>query len=304
MPPPAPTECPDLLDRAVWRVRDRELPLGTPLVMGILNVTPDSFSDGGVHTDPYASVEAGLAMVAAGAAIIDVGGESTRPRATPVDAAEELARILPVVSLLADEGVAVSVDTSKPDVALAAVDAGAVIVNDVTGLTSPAMIEVCAGTGVGAVIMHMQGVPATMQDDPTYDDVVADVRGFLAGQCLRAIAGGIRIESLAIDPGIGFGKTFEHNLELLRHLDAFTHLGYPVLVGTSRKGFLGTILEPVRGPTRPDERDAATAATVAAAVLRGASILRVHNVPLCVDVALAAKAMVRTTSHDEATNGT
>jgi dihydropteroate synthase len=304
MPPPAPTECPDLLDRATWKVRDRELPLSTPIVMGILNVTPDSFSDGGAHADPHASVEAGLAMVAAGAAIVDIGGESTRPRATPVDAAEELTRILPVVSLLADEGVVVSVDTSKPDVALAAIDAGAVIVNDVTGLTSPSMIEVCAATGVGVVIMHMQGVPATMQDDPTYGDVVADVRGFLAGQCLRAIAGGIRIESIAIDPGIGFGKTFEHNLELLHHLDAFTHLGYPVLVGTSRKGFLGTILEPVRGPTRPDERDAATAATVAAAVLQGASILRVHNVALCVDVALTAKAMVRTTSHDEATNRT
>ena len=166
------------------------------------------------------------------------------------------------------------------------------------------MLDVCAATGVGVVIMHMQGTPATMQDDPTYGDVVAEVRSFLAAQCLRALAGGIRIESIAIDPGIGFGKSFDHNLELLRHLDAFTHLGYPLLVGTSRKGFLGTILEPWRGRTSPDERDAATAATVAAAVLRGASILRVHNVALCADVALTAKAMVPTRSDDEATDRT
>jgi dihydropteroate synthase len=272
--------------------------------MGILNVTPDSFSDGGIHRDADASVEAGLAMVAEGAAIVDVGGESTRPGAPPIGVDEEIERILPVVSGLAGEGVAVSVDTSKPEVARAAIDAGAVIVNDVTGLTTQAMLDVCAATRVGVVIMHMQGTPATMQDDPTYGNVVAEVRSFLAAQCLRALTGGIRIESIAIDPGIGFGKSFDHNLELLRHLDAFTHLGYPLLIGTSRKGFLGTILEPSRGRTRPAERDAATAATVAAAVLRGASILRVHNVALCADVALTAKAMVPTRSDDEATDRT
>lgn len=280
-------------DAAVWRVKGHELSLSKPIVMGILNVTPDSFSDGGSYPDVDAAVAAGRDMVAAGAGIVDVGGESTRPYSEPVDADTERSRVLPVVSRLAAEGVVVSVDTSKPDVAEDAIAAGAAIVNDVTGLRSKQMASVCAEGGAGVVIMHMQGTPQTMQDDPTYEDVVTDVASFLAGQSLLALEAGIPIESIAIDPGIGFGKTLDHNLALLRHLNAFTHLGYPVLVGTSRKGFLGKLLAPHRGDTTPAERDAATAATMAIAVLRGVSILRVHNVPLAVDVATTATAMVR-----------
>jgi dihydropteroate synthase len=281
-----------VLYSAVWKVGGRDLSLAAPLVMGVLNVTPDSFSDPMLHLDADAAVAAGLAMVEDGAAIVDVGGESTRPYATPVPADTEASRVLPVVEELARRGVVVSIDTSKPDIAARAIDAGAAIVNDVTGLRDREMAAICAAAKVGVVIMHMQGDPTTMQDNPTYGDVVAEVRDFLSRQCLRAIDAGIGIESIAIDPGIGFGKSFDHNLAIMRNLEAFTHLGYPVLVGTSRKGFLGSILEPVRGHTEPSDRDAATAATVATAVLRGASIIRVHNVALGVDVAMTAKAMV------------
>ena len=265
--------------------------------MGIVNTTPDSFSDGGDHLDPAVAIDAAHRMLADGADIIDVGGESTRPRAEPVEAVEEIRRIEPVISALAEEGVVVSVDTSKADVATAALGAGASIVNDVTGLIDPDMRSACARFGAGVVIMHMQGTPATMQDEPTYDDVVTDVGRFLAAQSRAAIESGIPIESIAIDPGIGFGKTLAHNLELLRRLDAFTHLGYPVLVGTSRKGFLGMLLEPFRGPTDPKDRDGATAATMALVVERGASILRVHDVRLGLDVAVIAKAMVPEEHH-------
>jgi dihydropteroate synthase len=271
--------------------------------MGILNVTPDSFSDGGRFPDPDAAVAAGLSMVEDGAALVDVGGESTRPYASPVDAATELARVLPVVEGLATEGVVVSVDTSKPEVARAALDAGAAVINDVTGMGDPEMRAACAASGAGVVIMHMQGTPETMQDDPDYDDVVGEVATFLLGRTRRALESGISLEAIAIDPGIGFGKSFDNNLDLMRGLDRFVHLGYPVLVGTSRKGFLGTILEPVRGPTEAAGRDGATAASVAAAVLAGAHILRVHDVRLGVEVAVTAKAMVPN-SHDEETHRT
>ena len=284
-------------------MRGHDLPLSSPLVMGILNVTPDSFSDGGRHRDPAAAVDAGLRMVSDGAAIVDVGGESTRPGAEPVSADVELERVLPVVDGLVAGGAVVSVDTSKPDVARAALDRGAAIINDVTGLRDPDMRAVCAATGAGVVIMHMRGTPRDMQDDPAYDDVVEDVASFLAAQTRTAIASGIPIEAIAIDPGIGFGKTFDHNIDLLRDLDRFVHLGYPLLVGTSRKGFLGTILEPVRGATDAAERDGATAATVAAAVLAGAHILRVHDVRLGVEVAVTASAIVPN-SHDEETHRT
>lgn len=260
--------------------------------MGILNVTPDSFSDGGAFVDIDTALAHARSMIADGADIIDVGGESTRPGASPVDDDTERSRVLPVVAALAGEGLIVSIDTTKASVADAALGAGALIVNDVSGLGDPTMRRVSAHHGAGVVIMHMQGTPATMQTNPKYDNVVVDVGRFLAGRCLDAIDAGIRVESIAIDPGIGFGKTVEHNLTLLRHLDAYTHLGYPVAVGTSRKGFLGELLEPVRGTTTPAERDGATAATMAAAVLRGAKILRVHNVRLAVDVAVSAKAMV------------
>lgn len=283
---------------AVWKVRGVELPLRDPLIMGILNVTPDSFSDGGITIDADKAIAAGMAMVEDGAAIVDVGGESTRPYATAVDATTESARVIPVISALASEGVVVSIDTSKPSVAAAAVDAGARIVNDVTGLASPDMRSICADSAAGVVIMHMQGDPRTMQDNPAYDDVVVEVGKYLAAQAVAAVEAGVSLESVAIDPGIGFGKSLHHNLELMRHLDALTHFGYPVLVGPSRKGFLGALLEPTRGQTSALDRDGATAGAIAAAVINGAHIIRTHNVRLGVDVAIVAKAMVPR-RHDE-----
>lgn len=260
--------------------------------MGILNVTPDSFSDGGAIESVDHAIEVGLAMVGDGAAIVDVGGESTRPYASPVPVDEELARTVPVVAGLAREGAVVSIDTSKPEVARACLAAGAAIVNDVTGLADSAMRAVCADTGCGVVIMHMQGTPATMQDDPRYDDVVEDVARFLDERAREAVASGVSPASIVVDPGIGFGKFLAHNLDLIRSVGRLTRIGFPVLIGTSRKGFLGTILEPIRGHTEAAERDGATAATVAAAVLAGAAIVRVHDVRLGVDVATTAKAMV------------
>lgn len=288
----------------MWKLRGDELSLRDPLIMGILNVTPDSFSDGGTYIDADKAIAAGRAMRDAGAAIVDVGGESTRPCATGVSASIELERVIPVVAGLAAEGITVSIDTSKPSVAQAAVDAGARIVNDVTGLVDPAMRSVCAETAAGVVIMHMQGDPHTMQDKPVYDDVVVDVGQYLASQAVLAVEDGIRLESVAIDPGIGFGKSLHHNLELMRHLDALTHFGYPVLVGPSRKGFLGALLEPTRGATSAFDRDGATAGAIAAAVINGASIVRTHNVQLGVDVALVAKAMVPRRHDDQEINRT
>lgn len=275
-----------------WSVRDASISLADPIVMGILNVTPDSFSDGGANADLDAAIETAVQMANDGAAIIDVGGESTRPGASLVALKEELARVLPVVERLSARGLLVSVDTSKAEVASEAIGAGAVVVNDVTGLSNPKMRDVCAETGVGVVAMHMQGTPRTMQRDPQYDDVVTEVKEFLIERAAAAVAAGISPDSVVIDPGFGFGKTFDHNIEVMRHLDEFCTLGYPVLVGTSRKGFLGAILEPIRGRTSPEERDGAGAATIALSVAAGAKILRVHNVPFAVEVAHSAKAMV------------
>lgn len=266
--------------------------------MGILNVTPDSFSDGGSHTTVGDAIEAGLRMVAEGADVVDVGGESTRPQAEPVSIDDELARTIAVVSGLVEEGVTVSIDTRKPEVAEAAMGAGAAILNDIGGLRDARMRAVAADAGAGVVIMHMQGDPGTMQDKPTYGNVVKDVRGFLAAQSLAVIEAGVPVEAIAIDPGIGFGKTFDHNLELLANLEALTGLGYPVLIGASRKRFLGTILEPIRGKTEPRDRDIATAATTTSAVLSGARIVRVHNVRYGVEVAATAMAMVSKRSHE------
>ncbi|MFV1970501.1 MAG: dihydropteroate synthase [Acidimicrobiia bacterium] len=271
--------------------------------MGILNVTPDSFSDGGRHSTADSAVEAGRQMVVDGAAIIDVGGESTRPGASPVSVGTEIERVVPVVERLVGDGILVSVDTSKPDVADAAINSGAVVINDVTGLTNARMRSVCAEAGVGVVIMHMAGTPRTMQQHPRYDDVVAEVSAYLAERAAVAVQAGISRDSIVIDPGIGFGKAIEHSIELMAHLDVFADSGYPVLLGASRKAFLGKILEPIRGTTSPDERDGATAATIALAVASGVQILRVHNVPLAVDVAHTAKGMVRQ-DHGEETNRT
>ena len=283
-------------------IRGGELYLATPAVMGIVNVTPDSFSDGGDHLAPSVAIAAGLAMVEDGAALVDVGGESARPGSEPVSAEEELARVLPGVTGLVEGGAIVSVDTTKAEVAFGCIAAGVHIVNDVTAFSDPAMVGVCADGGVGVVVMHMLGTPATMQHDPSYRDVVSDVGEFLERRCEVAIDGGINGDAIAIDPGIGFGKTFAHNIELMRHLEAFTTTRHPVVLGASRKGFLGTILEGSRGVTHAKERDGATAATVAVGVLAGVSVLRVHNVRLAADVAAVANAMVPEEAHEQEIN--
>jgi dihydropteroate synthase len=287
----------------VWQLRGRSLALDQPVVMGILNVTPDSFADGGENEDLDEAVAAGLSMAASGAGIIDIGGESTRPGASLVSLDRELERVVRVAEKLASHGVLVSVDTSKPDVASAALGVGAVAINDVTGLENPKMREVCSDTGAGVVVMHMQGTPRTMQRDPRYGDVVGEVREYLVEGANAAIRAGVSPHSIAIDPGISFGKNLDQNIRLMSNLERFVDTGFPVLLGTSRKGFLGRILEPVRGPTSPSERDGATAASVALAVAAGVKILRVHNVPLAVDVAHAANAMVPK-DHGEETNRT
>jgi dihydropteroate synthase len=259
--------------------------------MGIVNVTPDSFSDGGAYASREAAVDHGTALLAAGADIVDVGGESTRPGAEPVDDAEERRRVVPVVAALADKGAVVSVDTSKPEVAVAVLDAGAEIVNDVNGLRTPGMTEACADAGV--VIMHMQGTPRTMQENPRYDDVVADVRNELLNAAAAAEGKGMDRRRICVDPGIGFGKTFDHNLALLGNLEALVASGYPTLVGPSRKSFLGEILADAGKPTAPRGRDAASAAVVAIAIGAGATCVRVYDVSSALDAARTADAIVR-----------
>lgn len=249
--------------------------------MGVLNVTPDSFSDGGRFLDPNTAIAHGRVLIAEGADVVDVGGESSRPGAEPVAEAEELRRVLPVIEALAGE-VRVSIDTVKPTVARAAVAAGATLVNDVSARLGPVAGEL----GVAYVVMHRQGTPATMQLDPHYDDVVAEVKGFLADRAARAARAGV--SELWVDPGIGFGKTDDHNLSLLRHLHEITALGYPVLVGTSRKGFLGRLVGRSDGSDRPadaDDRLEASLATITWAMARGASMIRVHDVRASVQAA-------------------
>ena len=232
--------------------------------MGVLNVTPDSFSDGGRWLDAGAAVAHGLRMVEEGADVVDVGGESTRPGANPVDADEELRRVLPVIEALA-EHTRVSIDTRKAEVAQAALAAGATLLNDVSASLAP----VARAAGAGWVAMHMRGDPRTMQQDPTYDDVVAEVRAFLVER-----AGSAGMDEVWIDPGIGFGKTMEHNLTLLAHLEELVATGYPVVVGTSRKSFLGRLT----GGAEPDDRVEASVASAAWALAQGARMVRVHDV--------------------------
>ncbi len=242
--------------------------------MGVLNVTPDSFSDGGRYADVPSATEHGLAMWADGADVVDVGGESTRPGADPVTAEEELRRVLPVVSALAREGVRVSIDTTKPEVAEACLGAGAWMVNDVTAAQSEGMAEVVAKAGAHVCLMHMQGEPRTMQRDPHYDDVVKEVRAFLLSRCEAVVASGAGPDRVWIDPGIGFGKTPLHNLTLLAGVGRLADLGFPVVVGASRKSFLKVF----GGGETPDERSAATIAAHSLAQWNGASVLRVHDV--------------------------
>lgn len=251
------------------------------LVMGVLNVTPDSFSDGGRWADPERALRHARGMVRSGADLVDVGGESTRPGADPVSAKEELRRTVPVVEALCADKILVSVDTSKGAVAEAALRAGAAIVNDVTALRDRATARAAAKHGAGVILMHMQGAPRTMQKAPRYGDVVGDIVAFLRERLDFALRAGIGRDKLFVDPGIGFGKTAEHNETILRRLGELRRLGRPVVVGTSRKRFIGNAL----GGRGIGDRLFGTAATVAAAVLRGADVVRVHDVREMADVA-------------------
>jgi dihydropteroate synthase len=252
--------------------------LTRPLVMGILNVTPDSFSDGGRFVERERALAHARRMRDDGADLIDIGGESSRPGASPVTEGEELDRVLPLVEALAGEGFPLAVDTRKPAVMRAAAAAGAAMINDIGALTAPGAIEACAQSGVGVCLMHMQREPQTMQAAPDYDDVVAEVRAFLEARTRACLAAGIARERIAIDPGFGFGKTLAHNLHLLRSMGTFAATGFPVVAGLSRKSSLGAITG-----RSVDERMPASVAAALAAVARGAAIVRVHDVRETVD---------------------
>lgn len=258
----------------MWNCSSYRFDSRMPVVMGILNVTPDSFSDGGMHDGYEAALAHARAMVASGAQIIDVGGESTRPGAEAVSVEEELARTLDVVRALAAEGVCVSIDTRHAEVARACVAAGAAIINDVSGFRDPAMVQVAASCDAGCVVMHMKGEPATMQNDPVYEDVVAEVKDYLAGQAAMLEAAGVARERICIDPGPGFGKTPSQTMELMRNFHEFVRLGYPVMCAVSRKRYIGEAY----GIADPAERDAASAAEALMACELGASVVRAHNV--------------------------
>jgi dihydropteroate synthase len=251
------------------------------LAMGVVNVTPDSFSDGGQFLDTKKAVEHGLQMAADGAAIIDVGGESTRPGSASVSTDEQIGRVAPVIRTLREKtDVPISIDTCRFEVAQAALDAGAAMINDITALSDERLGELAAERQVPVVLMHIQGTPATMQIEPKYDDVVAEVLDFLLSRADRAERLGIARERVFIDPGIGFGKTLEHNLLLLRQIDEFVSTGYRVLVGTSRKSFIGKLT----GKKEPADRVFGTAATIALCAAAGVSIVRIHDVAEMADV--------------------
>jgi len=254
------------------RAGTHEIDLATPCVMGILNVTADSFHDGG-RLDRGAALAHARRMIDEGARIVDVGGESTRPGATPVDEREEIARVVPLVEALANEDICVSIDTMKPAVMRAALDAGASMINDVRALQAPGALAIVADSNAAVCLMHMQGEPRTMQRAPAYADVVAEVRAFLSRRAHACIDAGIGTDRIVVDPGFGFGKSVAHNLELLRHLDEITTLGHPVLAGLSRKSTIGSITGRDVG-----DRLAGSVAAALAAALRGARILRVHDV--------------------------
>lgn len=272
-----------------------------PAVMGIVNVTPDSFSDGGRFLDPGRAVEHGLELAAAGAAVLDVGGESTRPGSQPVPADEQRRRVVPVVRRLAAEaGVPVSVDTADASVASAALEAGASVVNDITaGRGDDRMLALVSGAGAGYVFMHMQGTPATMQVDPRYDDVVAEVGAFLAGRRAVANDAGIGDDQLVADPGLGFGKTVAHNLALLARLDEIVRAaGVPVLVGPSRKGFIGVAGGAPGRPLPVEEREDGTLAAVVWAFDHGASMVRVHDVGPALEAVRVLRAVAAASPSD------
>lgn len=264
-----------------WKLATRSLTLGElPLVMGICNVTPDSFSDGGKHYELDKAVAAALQMETDGAAIIDIGGESTRPYSDPVATDEELSRVIPVIEALRGRlKIPISIDTSKAAVAEAAIQAGAEIINDVTGLEGdPNMADVAAKSGVGVCVMHMKGTPQTMQDDPVYENVVEEIRGYLIARKQFCLGAGIEHDRICLDPGIGFGKTHQHNLDLLRGVHRFTDLESPILIGHSRKGFIGNVI----GDKKAD-RTAGTLAVSLAVAAAGAHVIRVHDVKPTMD---------------------
>lgn len=259
-----------------WKLRSTQLTFeGLPAIMGIVNVTPDSFSDGGAYTDVELAVEHALKLAADGASILDIGGESTRPYSDPVSASEERERVVPVIKrIVAQCKTPISIDTSKASVARAAIEAGAEIINDVTGLEGdPEMIKVAVDSGAGVCVMHMQGTPQTMQDAPNYKDVVMDIHGYLRQRQQHLLASGVEAEKICLDPGVGFGKTHQHNLELLAQCDRFLDLGAPILIGHSRKGFLGKILG-----DKSANRDAATLGITLMMAQKGIQIIRVHEV--------------------------
>ncbi len=247
-------------------------------MLGIVNVTADSFSDGGKFLDASRAIEHGLRLREEGADFVDVGGESTRPGAEPVASDEEMRRVMPVVEALVKEGVAVSVDTLKPEVMRAAIDAGCAVVNDVNAFRAPGAVEAVADSKVGVIVMHMQGTPQTMQEDPQYGDVVQEVASFLRERARVLEAAGVAADRIALDPGFGFGKTLEHNKALFRALPALASMGYPVLAGVSRKGMIGAITGRPVG-----ERAAGSVAAALLAVQNGASLVRVHDVKETVD---------------------
>jgi len=258
-----------------WKMRTATLSFGrVPRLMGIVNVTPDSFSDGGRFLEPQAAIDHALRLAEEGADLLDLGAESTRPGAEPVEADEQLRRLLPVLGPLCEQtAVPVSVDTSHPVVARAAVEAGAGVINDVTGFQDPALIALAAKTRAGVVAMHMRGTPRTMQKDPVYHDVVQEVFDYLLSARDRLLAAGVELERIALDPGIGFGKTTEHNLALIREASRFHALGCPVVVGHSRKGFLGRIWGNMDADRLPG-----TIAVALALAFGGVEVLRVHDV--------------------------
>ncbi|RME74945.1 MAG: dihydropteroate synthase [Planctomycetota bacterium] len=283
--PPRPVAPPASARR--WRHARGVLDLSRPVLLGVLNVTPDSFSDGGRYLDPQRALERGRQLVAEGAAVVDVGGESTRPGAQPVPVDEELRRVLPVVERLAADGIVVSIDTRRPEVARRALAAGAAIVNDVAGLRDPRMVELALGSEAGLLVMHMRGEPRTMQRDPHYDDVRAEVHRWLLGRARELEAAGVGGERIALDPGFGFGKRLEHNAQLVCGLADLVAAGYPVAVGFSRKSMLGRLVLPQPREDHvaraPHERLPAGLALTAWAWLCGVRIVRTHDVRTTLD---------------------
>jgi dihydropteroate synthase len=261
----------------------------TALVMAILNVTPDSFSDGGLHLDPVDTLSAARRFIEEGADILDVGGESTRPGAAEVGSDDEISRVIPVIKkLVSNEAVAVSIDTCKAEVAAAGLAAGAAIVNDVTGLQDPAMIDACVGSDCGIVVMHMQGNPRTMQKSPTYEDVVSEIGDFFEERFETLVSAGIESERIVFDPGIGFGKSLRHNLELLNRVEDYRVHGRPILMGLSRKSLIGKLL----GDSAMSRREFPTLALTSLTRQRGAMIHRVHQVREAVQVLRMTEAVL------------